>query len=66
MYLIEYAQFRNRFFAGWIDAGQRFPTRRQAEMEAASRGLVAEGDDHLISYEDTSVEYGVPFDLELV
>jgi len=51
MYLIEYAQFRNnRFFTGWIDAGQRFPTRKAAEVEAASRGLVAEGDDHIISY----------------
>jgi len=23
MYLIEYAQFRNRIFTGWVDAGQR-------------------------------------------
>jgi len=31
---------------------QRFPTRRAAELEAQSRGLVTEGDDHLISIQD--------------
>lgn len=49
MYTLEYAQFRNGRFQTWIEAG-RFDTRAAAEKAAADTGLVAHGDDHLISF----------------
>jgi hypothetical protein len=48
MFQLEYAQFRNREFSGWIDAG-RFPTRAAAAAEAKERGLRRIDDDHMIS-----------------